>query len=297
MPLTHGEHTLDIHGRKLRYKVAGSGPVLMVQAPGWGIGSSLYEYGLAQLERNFTVVYHDPQGSGGSESPSNPEKMNVGSFIEDFDALRHHLNLERVALMGHSHGGFIAMNYVLKYPQHVSHLILLDAQLGVAEPAEDVQRTLPALGRDPRFAEAVRIFTGPRKLGSDQDLSEFLYGVLPLYFFDPESEQCKAARQFVRNARISVAAMKTTAESDGQFLVRERLREIRALTLVLVGRHDFICSPVQAEVLHDGISGSKIVVFENSGHLPWTEEADSFFSTVTRFLVSQESGAKGANSM
>lgn len=286
MPITHGEHTLDIRGRKLRYKVAGSGPVLMVQAPGWGIGYGLYEDGLARLERSFTVVHHDPQGSGGSDSPSDPKEMNVGSFIDDLDALRRHLKLERFALMGHSHGGFIAMNYVLKYPQHVSHLIPLDAQLGVAEPAEDVQRTLPALAHDPRLAEAARIFAGPRKLDSDQDLSEFLHRVLPLYFFDPESEQCKAAQRYVRNARISVTAMKATSESDGQFLVREKLGEIRARTLVLVGRHDFICSPVQAEVIHDGIVGSQIVVFENSGHLPWTEESDSFFSNVTRFLES-----------
>jgi pimeloyl-ACP methyl ester carboxylesterase len=221
--------------------------------------------------------------------------MNVGSFVDDLEALRHHLELDRFALMGHSHGGFIAMNYVLKYPQHVSHIVLLDAQLGVAEPAEDVQRTLPALARDPRFAEAARIFSGPRKLDSDQDLSDLLYGVLPLYFFDPESEQCKAARQFVRNARISVAALRATAESDGQFLVRERLREIRARTLVLVGRHDFICSPAQANVLHDEICGSKMVVFANSGHLPWAEEADLFFSSVTGFLESYRTGSEGAN--
>ncbi|MDH6170923.1 proline iminopeptidase [Variovorax boronicumulans] len=284
MPTSHGEHTLDIHGRKLRYKVAGSGPVLMVQAPGWGVGYGLYEDGLAQLERSFTVIHHDPQGSGGSDSPSDPKEMNVGSFIDDLDALCRHLKLERFALIGHSHGGFIAMNYVLKYPQHVSHLILLDAQLGIAEPAEDVQRTLPALARDPRFAEAARIFAGPRKLDSDQDLSELLYRVLPLYFFDPESEQCKAAQRYVRSGRISVAAMRATSETDGQFLVREKLSEIRVRTLVLVGRHDFICSPAQAEAIHNGIVGSQIVTFENSGHLPWTEEPDRFFSNVIRFL-------------
>lgn len=136
----------------------------MVQAPGWGIGCGLYEGSLARLEGSFTVVHHDPQGSGGSDSPSDPREMNVGSFIDDLDDLRRHLSLERFALMGHSHGGFIAMNYALKYPQHVSHLIALDAQLGVTEPAQDVQRTLPALADDPRFEEAARLFAGPRKL-------------------------------------------------------------------------------------------------------------------------------------
>jgi len=286
MPIPRGERTLDIDGRKLRYRVAGSGSVLMIQAPGWGIGCSLYESGLAPLERNFTVVYHDPQGSGGSDSPSDPKDMNVGSFVDDLEALRRHLGVERFALMGHSHGGLIAMNYALRYSHYLSHLIPLDAQLGVAEPVEDVQRTLPALARDPRFAKAAAIFASPWKLDTDEDLRELLRDVLPLYFFDPEGEPCKAAQRLLGNAQVSVAAMKATSESDGRFLVREKLGEIRAQTLVLVGRHDFICSPTQAKAIQDGISGATGVAFENSGHMPWAEEPGLFFSTVTRFVQS-----------
>jgi pimeloyl-ACP methyl ester carboxylesterase len=66
--------------------------------------------------------------------------------------------------------------------------------------------------------------------------------------------------------------------------VRDKLNTIHIPTLVLVGRHDFICSTVQAQIIHEGIRGSKLAVFEKSGHLPWLEEPDLFFSTVTNFL-------------
>ncbi len=59
---------------------------------------------------------------------------------------------------------------------------------------------------------------------------------------------------------------------------------MRVPTLALVERHDFICSPVQAKFIHEGIEASTWAIFEKSDHLPWTEEPELFFSTVTTFL-------------
>lgn len=59
---------------------------------------------------------------------------------------------------------------------------------------------------------------------------------------------------------------------------------IKVPTLVLVGSYDIFCPPTSAQITHDGIVGSKRVVFENSGHFPWIEEPGSFFSVVTDFI-------------
>jgi proline iminopeptidase len=285
MNISPGEHIFNKNGLKLWYKVVGSGPVLMVQPPGWGVGAGLYEHAFGPLESHFTLIYHDPRGSGRSEAPADPEEMNVGAFVEDLESLREHLELDSFALIGHSHGGFIALNYALKYPRRLSHLLPLDAQIGVDEPREDAQRNLPELAKDARFADAVQAFGGPWKLESDEDMSTLVDRVWPLYFFDPESEAAAASRKSVRASRISVAAMKATSASNGRFLVRDKLSAIHVPTLVLVGRHDFICSPVQAKIIHEGVKGSGLVVFGRSGHLPWLEEPRMFFSTVTGFLA------------
>jgi pimeloyl-ACP methyl ester carboxylesterase len=171
MNISPGEHLFNNNGLKLRYNVAGRGPVLMVQPSGWGIGAGLYEYTFGLLENHFTLIYHDPRGSGRSEAPADPEEMNVGAFVEDLESLREHLELDSFALIGHSHGGFIALNYALKYPRRLSHLLPLDAQLGVDEPRKDAQRNLPELAKDARFADAVQAFGGPWKLESDEDMS------------------------------------------------------------------------------------------------------------------------------
>jgi proline iminopeptidase len=68
------------------------------------------------------------------------------------------------------------------------------------------------------------------------------------------------------------------------FDMRDRLAEITAPTLVLVGAQDFICGPRWARMLHDGIPGSELVVFEGSGHFPHLEEPEAFVRAVAGML-------------
>jgi pimeloyl-ACP methyl ester carboxylesterase len=126
-------------------------------------------------------------------------------------------------------------------------------------------------------------------LESDEDLSVFLDRIAPLYFKNPEHEGVAMLREYVRRNKISFTAFKATGGGfpDRCFPVRDKLNTIRVPTLVLVGRHDIFCSPMQAQIIHQGIRSSKLAVFENSGHLPWLEEPDLFFSTVTDFLKSK----------
>jgi proline iminopeptidase len=62
------------------------------------------------------------------------------------------------------------------------------------------------------------------------------------------------------------------------------LGEIRAPTLVLVGREDIIGPPSHAKIMHEGIPDSELVVFEQSGHFVYVEEAEAFFETVRGWL-------------
>jgi proline-specific peptidase len=263
--------------------------VLVVQPPGWGIGAGLYEQTLRPLERDCTLIYYDTRGSGRSQAPPNPDDIHVGAFVEDLEALRTQLELDSFALIGHSHGGYVALNYALKYQQYLSHLLPLDAQLGVEEPEQDLQRTLPELAKDPRFADAVKAFADPSPLEAESDVSVLLERILPLYFHDPEAKCVAALRDNLRMTRIALTTMQATDSSNGRFLVRDTLSTIRVPTLILVGRHDFICSPLQAQIIHDGISGSRLAVFEESGHFPWLEEPDLFFSTVANFVRGRSS--------
>ncbi|HVM98238.1 MAG TPA: alpha/beta hydrolase, partial [Candidatus Acidoferrales bacterium] len=82
----------------------------------------------------------------------------------------------------------------------------------------------------------------------------------------------------------SAAANVRSRELAPLYNVRLRLHEITAATLILAGREDFFCPPAEAEYLHEGIAGSNLVVFENSGHYPFAEESTAFHAAVRNWL-------------
>jgi proline iminopeptidase len=85
---------------------------------------------------------------------------------------------------------------------------------------------------------------------------------------------------------MSVDAFKGSAQCQWHKIkLMARLGEIRVPTLVVVGSHDFICSPLHAHRLHLGIAGSKLILIEKAGHFPWFEQPVPFFSKVKQGLA------------
>jgi len=83
----------------------------------------------------------------------------------------------------------------------------------------------------------------------------------------------------VENSIVSASGGAVEGELEAYNMVPQ-LGEIQIPTLILVGRDDFICPPSQAHILQEGITNSDLVIFENSGHLPFIEEPEAFFKTV-----------------
>jgi proline iminopeptidase len=281
------EGTLPVGGACIWYRIVGTGPLLFVQTPGWGIGSALYQSTLGDLAQRFTLVFHDTRGSGRSSFAGDDfVSVNVGQFVLDLEALRQHLDIESFVLLGHSHGGYIAMNYALDYPQHVAALVLVDAQLGVDEPQEDVRRTLPVLAGDSRFAAAAAAFQAPGKFADDAEFSGFLRQVAPLYFKEPSGHGYEQFTTYLKEHQVPLKTFQACAVTNRHFPVRARLAELHIPTLCLVGQSDFICSPVQSRAIHDSLEKSVLVEFRNSGHFCWLEEPELFRSVLFSFLDS-----------
>ena len=110
-------------GRKLGYRQLGNGPVLVCHPGGPGF-SSLYFGDLAGLWERYTLVLLNPRGTGGSDKPADTRAYQIDDYVDDVEALREHLGLERVMLLGHSHGGTVAQAYAAKHPGRVRKLVL-----------------------------------------------------------------------------------------------------------------------------------------------------------------------------
>ena len=267
---------------KIWYCVVGDGPTLVVQGGGWGTGSAYLQETVKPLERHFRVVYYDTRGSGRSSRPAMASQVSVGHMVQELEDLGSHLDLSNFALLGHSHGAYIALNYALRHCEYLSSLILIAPQVGVRELLEDVNRNLANLMEIPKYKEAALSWRPKIEPKNDKEFSDWLRKVFPLYFHDPEIGMESWDR--MKLDLIARDTGRAVNVSNLRYAVRGRLGEIKIPSLILVGRHDFITSPKQSQMIMNDIKDSQMIVCEKSGHFPWLEEPELVFESIQRFV-------------
>lgn len=231
--------------------------------------------GLADRVHSFVL---DTRGSGRSGRPA-PETMTHENIVDDYDAVREELGLEKWMLVGHSYGGFLSLEYALRYPQRVSRLVLIGSgsamDMGhiVAENANRLAKKYP---------KAYQAFTNGAYDGKDADerYNHHMQTVIPLFF--KEFDETVAAPLFA--SRFSAHGDHQWGHDLAGYDITDRLNEIRCPTLVIDGRHDFILPVEQQERLHEGIAGSELVLLDSSGHFPFLEDPPAFDVAVRGWL-------------
>jgi len=116
---------------KLYYETEGEGQPLVLLNGGPGF-SHEYLQPLRALASEARLIFFDQRGTGQS-GKADPQDYTVEANVEDVEQLRRELQLDSWIVFGHSWGGMLAQAYVLKYPQHVSGLILADTFSSTAE--------------------------------------------------------------------------------------------------------------------------------------------------------------------
>ncbi len=273
----------DVNGTRLFYETDGSGPPLMLVHGAPGLSdhrANTTTHG--PLADQFQLVYFDLRGCG--QSARMPvETYTHEHFARDVEGLRQHLGLAQMALLGRSYGGFIALEYALRFHHHLTHLILADtaAWHGYDDVAQQtaLAANLPGVDRQ----RMQRMFAGQVR-----DIDEFRAtwtAMQPLYFDQMDADR---ARERARHAPYVLETHNAVFSREfPRYDVRRRLHEIRVPTLVMVGRHDWITPVAAAEELAAGIPGARLVIFEHSGHSPQVEESEAYLRVVREFVTAK----------
>ena len=275
-------------GRKLGWRQLGNGPVLVCHPGGPGF-SSLYFGDLAGLWEKYTLVLLNPRGTGGSDRPADPRAYQTDDYVADLDVLREHLGLERMLLLGHSHGGMVAQAYAARYPGRVRKLVLASTLARFAPPQEAAMRQgMDRRSNEPWYPDALSALEEEQagNFETDAQMAEVLFREYPLYFAHygaVESGYVETLKPEVPNAdalRLFRTEIFTT------FDLRSVHRDITAPTLVITGDEDFICGPACGDEIAAGIKGSRSVVVGDAGHFLFVEQPEAFHSEVSDFLES-----------
>jgi len=253
-------HTSNLNGVDLHYRTIGDGPVLFLVSPGWGVASVYLQRAFSSLAKHLRLVFIDSRGRGLSGRPADATHMGSVDMADDLEALRVHLDLTQISILGHSNSGAIALSYAARYPDRVSKLVLIDSQVLGLSAAADTQRILQNRSTDPRFEEAARVvstfFTGQvNPAASDESLELFIAQVLPLYLHRPEKslslaqEQLSAPMLVIRKPWNHLKEISTSKV----WLITGSYRGLgRALAeAVLVAGHKLVATARTPSQLHD----------------------------------------------
>lgn len=272
---------ITINGNPLYVEALGpeGAPAMIVHHGAPGLGSHVEpKTAFGPLADRMRVIVFDARGSGrsGLQGPFTHEQ-----WAADVDGLREHFGLERIVMAGGSYGGFIALEYAIRYPERVRALILRDT----APDASFEERSMRNAMDSPRVQvdreRLERMFAG--RVRDDADFEELWRDILPLYDYDydPAKAREKADTTIYHHATHNVAFSQNLPGYD----VKPKLGGITCPTLVIVGRHDWI-TPVEASrLIAEGIPGARLEVFERSGHSPQLEEPEKFQRLVREFLA------------
>ncbi|HEY3551424.1 MAG TPA: alpha/beta hydrolase [Gaiellaceae bacterium] len=270
-------------GLTLSYERRGSGPLLVCHPGGPG-GSAAEFRDFAGLDDTFELLLFSPRGSHGSDPA---DEYALRSYVQDLEELREHLGVDRLDLLGFSHGGIVAMAYAAAFGQRIRRLVLAATLAVWGDEAEAaMQRTIETRREEPWFAEAQKAIEEEQagEFSSAEELVANVQRQMPLYFHHWEGNE-KIGRELAADfAKAEPLHYFNTVEFP-TFDLRPDLRTIEAPTLVLVGDDDLIAGPVSADAMVRALPDARLVTIRDSGHFLYVEQPEAFRAALTDFLL------------
>ena len=278
-------------GRRASYTVIGGGEPLLWLEGGPGFPAKLGRPDCELVGHRFRCFLVDSPGSG--DTTDDPAWYGCEGVVEFFEEVRRALGVERWTLMGHSWGGMIALAYAAACPDAVARLVVVDGYAGDASVPTDVAEaeTNLVLARHEDqewFAAATAPWLEASEETTSADLTADMWPRWPLYFAHPDAPaQRKHIARLRRDAVIAAGISRAWDEDDyaAGIDLTEQLSQISCPTLVLVGRHDWVCGPVWAQVIAENVPDVRMHVFEESGHVPEYEEPEAFVAVLEAWLA------------
>jgi proline iminopeptidase len=273
--------SLRVPGATLQYRSVGAGPPIVLVGGGAGIGAGyLWPVADELAASGFRCVLYDQRGRGGSIADAlDKAHINLAASVADLEALRAHLGLERMTLLGHSWGAMLAAAYIAAHPERVDRLVLVGPgplwwdlkflegygqrlmarapapppgskpESGAAAVRAEERRAASAMIADPQSARERHLFS--------------LYAIQPT----------NATEWTLMQADLA----------SGPFDVRPQMRKWPGKALVILGRLDAL-GVEHAKAVAKAFGGGQAVIIDGASHSIWWDRPDEFFAAIVGFL-------------
>ena len=252
-----------VFGQKIHYLEAGTGPTVIL-LHGLGGSTQVWQFNIAALAEKYHVVVPDQIGFGKSDKPL--VNYRIRTYVDFLDQFCKQLKIDRATLVGNSMGGWIAAMFTASFPDRVDKLVLVDAA-GYAPPKDLDTRTF--FGLNPTTREGMKVL-----------VAKVFYN--KAFQTDAAIDQAIAARLAAGDG-YTINSL-TESIIRGEDFLDDVVKTIKRPTLIIWGRQDGLVPLPEGERFNKDIAGSKMIVFDECGHVPNVEKPAEFNAAVLKFL-------------
>ena len=281
-------HSAD--GVNIWYTVKGHGskPPIIVIHGGPGMDSNSLAADFTPLEKKHRLVYYDQRGGGRSSLPDDTKLLTIDHHVDDLEALRKHLGIDKVVLIGHSFGPAIAANYAMKYPEHIDRMIFI----GPVPPRKGkffeefgaTMKTRLTEEQMKRSQELQKMYAGPdvvtacREYWAINTPPRLAKSISPSVV---KADFCTASPEAIRYG--SSKTNPTTFRSLGDWDWTAGLKKVTAPVLIIHGEEDAIPMAMVSEYT-TAFPHATLIKVPGAAHFPYDERPEIVFPAIERFL-------------
>jgi pimeloyl-ACP methyl ester carboxylesterase len=274
-----------IHGYRRAFRVAGSGPAILL-IHGIGDNSTTWNTVQSKLAQRFTVIAPDLLGHGKSDKPR--ADYSVAAYANGMRDLLSVLDIDSVTVVGHSLGGGVAMQFAYQFPQLVERLILV----GAGGVTKDVNVALRVASL-PMGSEALAFLRLPLVLPALQVVGRVagtMFGSTPFGRDLPDVLRILADLPEPTASSAFARTLRAVVDWRGQVVTMlDRCYLTQSVPVQLIwGSGDSVIPVSHARMAHAAMPGSLLEVFEGSGHFPFRDDPERFVEVVEQFIGSTE---------
>lgn len=277
--------TFPVGNTTLRYIIDGEGTPTLV------IGSALYYDRVfsKQIRRHLRFGFIDHRGFAAPDPTLDVSAVTLQSLAEDIETARLHLGWERFVLIGHSGHAFMALEYAKRFPDHVSHLVLMNVSPDYHTRSHEVRAKHFEANAEPERQQAFyqNMSVIQERIEADPEHAFAIFNVLsgPQGWYDFRFD----ATEFWADVPTNMPLIDHIW--GGLFHdidITEGINHLTAPVLLILGRHDYVVPPAHLwDEVWNKFSDLTMVTFERSAHAPMFEEPELFDTTLLEWLASR----------
>ncbi|HSK45720.1 MAG TPA: alpha/beta fold hydrolase [Candidatus Binatia bacterium] len=291
---TPRESRIPVGNAELYSREVGHGKAIIVLHGGPDFDHSYLLPELDRLSDSYHLIYYDQRGRGRSADGVKPEDVTLASDIADIEKVRQYYHLDSLVLLGHSWGTVLALEYALRYPARVSHMVLMNPAPASEADYKGLRNDwLEKRAADMEQRKAIAATTAYKEADPEAVIAYYRIHFKPALARTEDYEKLITRMQasFIRQgnagiikARAVESRLMTETWALSGYNLLPKLKTVSIPTLVIYGDHDFIPAAT-AEHITQAIPNARMVTLKDCGHFTYLEcpvavreQIDAFFS-------------------